>query len=292
MRQRYLYDNGLPFQRQLAENLDALKDRINKDKASLMIIDGFMGEGKTTLSVHCADYFQGSKINLKNQIAYGGDEFIQKLIDCYKKKIPVLVYDEAGDFSKRGALSEFNRKLNRVFEIMRGFKVFVILCLPNFHYVDSKLLDDGVGRLLLHTYGRTRKYGYYKGYDLTKMYKIKEQMFNLKKRGSMPALSYKFNPPNFHGPFLDLDARRSKQLNEISTASKVDLMKEITQKDNDNVDNLYSIKDLSTELKRNYVYIGQKLKKLDIKPIHIKRNVNYYDKNAFEILKKSMKRGR
>ena len=51
-----LYKHGLPFSEKLAENVKDLIARIDLNKASLIVIDGGVGEGKTTLAVHIADY--------------------------------------------------------------------------------------------------------------------------------------------------------------------------------------------------------------------------------------------
>ena len=49
--------NELPFSEVLAWNLDTLDDRIFRmNKAALIVLDGGVGEGKTTLAVHCVDY--------------------------------------------------------------------------------------------------------------------------------------------------------------------------------------------------------------------------------------------
>ena len=40
-----------------------------------------------------------------------------------KKGLHVIVYDEAGDFNRRGALTKSNAQLNRAFEACRAFKI-------------------------------------------------------------------------------------------------------------------------------------------------------------------------
>ena len=46
-KKRILYNYGLPFSKDLARNLDEQKERVKGRKASLIIIDGGIGEGKT-----------------------------------------------------------------------------------------------------------------------------------------------------------------------------------------------------------------------------------------------------
>ena len=113
--QRYLYDNGLPFSQVLADNIDKLLLRIHHKKVAVILIEGGLGEGKTTLITHILDYIN-KKSGLPElaldkdepQLAVGGLQFLRKLRVCISLKLPAEGYDEAGDFSKRGALTGFN----------------------------------------------------------------------------------------------------------------------------------------------------------------------------------------
>jgi len=87
---KHLYKHGLPFSEKLAENIRDLIDRIKFNKASMIIVDGGVGEGKTTLMVEIADYvnslygFQEIKLELKDhpQLALGGTSFLKQLRVC------------------------------------------------------------------------------------------------------------------------------------------------------------------------------------------------------------------
>ena len=94
---------------------------------------------------------------------------MKKLTVCHEMKLVCIVYDEAGDFSKRGSLSRFNQMLNRTFETYRGFRILVFLGLPNFNVLDNNLFDNQIPRLLLHCSGRGDKYGNFSGYGLEEM---------------------------------------------------------------------------------------------------------------------------
>jgi len=166
-----VYKSGLPFSEIIATNLIDLYHRVQLyNKAALIIIDGHVGEGKTTLAVHVADFLNKlanlPQIIFEDQLGMGGDEFLEKLRLCYKKKLPVVIYDEAGDFNRRAALTRFNANLNRTFETFRAFKIIPILCLPSFWVLDNDLFSKGIPRLLLHLSKRTNKMGRFKGYSL------------------------------------------------------------------------------------------------------------------------------
>src|SRR6056297_340250 len=78
-------------------DLDKLKYRIEIGKASLLIVDGAIGEGKTTLATHLCSSFQGHSVYYLKQYAMGGQQFQEKLQLCIDSKLKVIIYDEAGD---------------------------------------------------------------------------------------------------------------------------------------------------------------------------------------------------
>lgn len=218
----YVYDHGLPFRQLLAENIDDLMDRIRKKKASLLIVDGGVGEGKTTLGVHLADYVNikygtGKPVDFKGaQMAMGGAEFGEKLLQCHDQKLLVIVYDEAGDFDKKTTLSQFNRRLMRIFEMYRGFKILVILCLPRFYKLENELFDLGIPRMLVHCENRTENQGNFRVFDLEQMYYIKHHAMKI----IVKPKCYDFGMSNFQGHFLDLPQERSRELDAVSVANK------------------------------------------------------------------------
>jgi len=86
-----LYESGLPFNVELAKSLDDCAKRVENNFASMIIIDGAIGQGKTTLAVHIADYINGSPINLKDQLGMGGEDFAQKLQIAHEKGLKVVI---------------------------------------------------------------------------------------------------------------------------------------------------------------------------------------------------------
>lgn len=220
----YLYEHGLPFSEVLVTSIDALMDRIRRNKASLIVIDGNVGEGKTTLSVHIADYVnifygRGGPIALDKehvQLAIGGKDFGEKLIVCHDAKFVVLVYDEAGDFDKKTTISRFNRNLMRVFEMYRGFKILIILSLPKFYKLENEIFEMGIPRMLLHVEDRTERQGSFRAFDLEQMFYIKHHAQKI----IVKPKCYDFGMPNFYGHFLDLPRERSEALDHIGIAAK------------------------------------------------------------------------
>ena len=278
-RQGYnLYKNGLPFSNGLPENINDLKERIELKKASLIVIDGGVGEGKTTLAVQVADYFQQSPINLKKQLSMGGKEFQEKFKVCIDEGLRVIIYDEAGDFNRRGALTSFNSMLNRVFETYRGYKILVILALPNFGVLDKVLFENQIPRLLIHCYGRSQNYGNYKGYSLLRMFYLRDKMSRL----TVPPQAYGRVEPNFFGHFKDLNPSRSQELENISLEGKKKVLNTNIEKINKN---LFSSHEITKICNRSTAWLSLKLTELNIKPNYKQGKTCYYSDEIVERLK-------
>lgn len=284
--QRVRYGNNLPFSQKLADNLDTLKLRVKKGKASLLIIDGGVGEGKTTLSVECADYLEGREIDLSRQsphLAMGGKEFVRKLRQCHKLGHKVIVYDEAGDFNKRGALTRFNALLNRVFETFRGFRIVVILVLPSFHVIDNDLFDKNIPRLLVHTHSRGDDYGRFSAYSLYRMLYLKHHMKKLVVKSN----AYRFTRANFHGEFLDLLPERSAHLDRTSTTGKIAELKGAEIK----IEGLVSYMEIAQRVSRSVVWVKQTVNKLGLKHRRVIDRRKYFDEQIVNTLVDHIEQG-
>ena len=213
---QHLFAPGVPVAGPMERNIDCMRERITRNKASLIIIDGGLGEGKTTLGIHLADLYQGSEINLAVQYAMGGDDFRKKIELCASMGYGVIVYDESGDFGKRGALSKFNATLVRLFDTFRVYRVLVILILPLFNYLDNTLFDKQIPRLLLHCHSRDNSKGYYKAYSLRRMFYLKDKMSKLLLKPTAYTKVY----PNFYGSFYGLYPERAKIVDELGSKYK------------------------------------------------------------------------
>lgn len=262
----------------LKSNLDAIKDRINQKKASLIIIDGGLGEGKTTLAVECGDYLQGHDINLHEQYGMGGSDFIQKVQISTDKKHCVTIYDEAGDFSKRGSLTVFNRLLNRVFETYRAYGIVVIIAVPNFNVLDNHLFDLKIPRLLLNVYNRRKIYGTYRAYSLYRMHYLKYKMKNPKL--VVKNMAYGQVYPNFYGRFHDLPPSRSKQLERISLKGKKEIVSEGVLKSQ----GLLSYSEIADKLSRSVMWVRKRIWDRRLKHKKVYKRKKYFDKNIIDIL--------
>jgi len=279
-----LYSNGLKISSKLAENLNDMKGRVmTKNKASLFIITGGVGEGKTTLGTVCGDYLKGSDIDLKNQIAIGADNFLKQLAWCYKNKKHILVYDEGGDYAGASAMTVMNRNLNRVFDTYRSFKIIIILILPDFTILDKNLYNKGIVRGMLRCKARTGNEGNYDGFSL---YRIQWLLYWAGKL-KIKQTAFKKVFPNFRGHFKNLDKKRSKELEKLSTKGKIGILEEIINMKKQN-DNYVTYKDIQSHFRRSRSWVNQKLKEYRIKPEKKEKRFSFFNKNTINAIEKEI----
>ncbi len=249
---RVLFDHGLPFDKTLAKNVTKVNDRVFAKKASLILVDGGLGEGKTTLAVQIAKYLNGGKLDYKLQVALGGSDFATKMLECHKKGYHVMVYDEAGDLNKKATMTRFNRNLMRIFEMFRAYKILVIMALPMFTVLEDELFRNKIPRMLVHCYGRTAGYGRYKVYDLEQMFYIKHYA----KKVIVAPKAYGFGMMSFGGQFLDLPQKESELLEKMSIDSKRTATESAMMQTHDKV----STKDIEKHFYKSRSWVDMKLK--------------------------------
>lgn len=242
------YKNGLPFEPLLSKTLDQAKDRVMRLNKSVFIsVDGAIGSGKSTGGVHIADYLNGAyeiqndgnfklieekliNLDIKEHIQYslGAPDFIKKLSLCHKSGVNVLVYDESGDFSKRGSLTKLNSDLNRIFEICRSLKIIIIFIMPNIFYIDRSVLDKEMIRFHIRINRENNNYSEYKLWNIDCINWIKYYSLKL----PIPNQCYNSVKPSYRGNMLPLSEERTKQLAFLCNKYKVNTIDKLEVKDN------------------------------------------------------------
>lgn len=280
------YSNGLPFDGPLDINLKDQVGRVQGNKASLIIIDGFAGEGKTTLMVEVMD-FVNSLYDMKQvkldvtdhpQLSMGGKEFLKAFNMSKVNNIVILGYDEAGDLDRTGAMKRFNQMLIDVFSKFRGFKIIIVLALLNFNRLDNRIFDLGVPRGLLHCEKRNNKYGNYRAYSLSRMNWIR-YWYNKLPLGSRNQCYDKVEP-NFRGHFLDLEPERSHKLDLLSTRSKDKSLLEAEVE----MQGLISYAKLASKLGKSLPWVRMKVAEYKIKHKRVIGHAKYFDEAALNRL--------
>lgn len=276
-----LYKHNLPFSTGLDTNIKHLVTRVDNKKASMIIIDGGLGEGKTTLMIHVLDYINSLKglppIDINGpQLALGGVDFLKKLRVCFDDKLPCIGYDEAGDFSRRGSLTNFNAMINRTFETFRAFKCVVVIALPNFYVLDQELIDKNIPRLLLHLKNRNERQGNYYGYSLYRIQLLKARMNKL----NIKNFAYTTVWANFYGHFLDLDRERSTLLDKVSSKNKLDVLRKAEVR----IEGLLTYNEMATKLFKSIDWCRKAVANLKLKPTRVINKVKYFDLNTLNQL--------
>lgn len=287
------YEGGLPFMKEVKNTLDEQIDTVNKNFPSLIIVDGGQGQGKTTFAVHLADYINAKynlppielKMSDHYQLAQGGKEFKRFYNVCKSRKLPVIIYDEAGDFGRRGSLTSFNFFLNRHFETFRSAKIIHILCLPNFNVLDNHLFDLQVPRVLFNLRDRKNRVndGSYFAYSLYQMNWVRYWFEKLPKatRYSCYLKAY----PNYRGHFHNLPEWREKLLAHLSDKGK-DKQNELAEI---KMDNLKDYQEIANEFGLSVIYIRMLVSKLKLKGKLIGKK-KFYDQNEIEKVRKKLEK--
>jgi hypothetical protein len=265
----------LPFGPKLAHNIFHQIQRVKENKPCIIVVDGGLGLGKTTLAVEVGDFIEGKPIDLKYQLSMGGNDFQEKLQICQEQRLKVLIYDEAGDFSKRSTMTRFNRNLERIFDTFRTYKIIVIMCLPGFFELDRHIYSTKVVRMLIHL-GERHKLGKYSVYSLAD---IEWMLYHYKK---LPLKSAVYNAqiPCFIENFETLSPERQGDLDRLSTAAK----KEILGNNVLAARGLRSLEDIAKDCGITISGLKNYVRQINLIPEIVYKKKNYYSEGATKTL--------
>lgn len=217
-----LYENGFPFTWELVLNLEDLKKRTYDNPRhlpSMIVFDGVSGYGKTSGAALVASYLQGSKIDLHKQIGQGAKNFSERVEWCIANNKRVVIYDEAGDFSRKATMTRANAAINRVFDTYRTFAIIVIVCMPDITKLDNEPFDKSIPRLLINLCEAHGTYTSFRAYSLKGMLWIRHNW----KKFNNPIKEYAYTRviPNFRGHIKKLPDALQAEIDAISSAGKV-----------------------------------------------------------------------
>jgi len=277
-----LYSNGLPYTDGVTDNIESGIKRVDNRTATVWVIDGGLGQGKTTMATHLVDYHNKIKglppMDIRGpQYAMGGLEFEEKIEVCFEQKLPCIVYDESADYNRKGAMTKFNSMLNRIFQTVRGYNCVIIMVLPCFVVLDSDLYTNDIVQGLFHLYGKKQGcYGNFKLYDQHSMMYMKRVV----QKTRDPKAVYNFTIPNLVGHFKDLEKERSDLLDTVG----MDKKRKIKNQARIDYEGLLSYDTLAKKLFRSVDRIRKIINLLKIQPIRTIKRVKYFSSDTVNIL--------
>ncbi len=183
---------GYAMTHELKTDLLLIKDSVlNRNDDFLMVIDGPVSTGKTTVSFQVA-LFLDPDFNL-SKVCFTADQWLEAIENAVKGDCIVL--DEAMLLMGRNALSGINKDVIFKLSQIRSKNLFLLFNLPSAFDIDRNIFLHRASTLL-HTYTpEFMKKGYYQVYFEDEM----KQLYIYGKK----YYSYKKPHPNYHGNFSD-----------------------------------------------------------------------------------------
>lgn len=291
------FEDGLPFFDEIyneetktsciQKELDLLYERLLIRKPVMIIIDGNSGDGKTTLAIEIADYYNKKigkpPVNFNgSQYAKGGKDFTKKIRQCHDEGFCCSIYDEGGDLNRKTTLSKFNRTMDMVFNQSRVYDQIVILITQSVGYLENDLFTKGIIRILFNCHGRKDKIkSNFRKYEIDRINYLRQAI----KKEVTPTKAYQKISPNTHGIFYNISQKRDEELHQIGFKKKDE---DISQGDLIN-DGLIDYETISHKTGQSLITTRLKIKKLGIKPERFHKKKAYFKQNIIERLNNNKK---
>lgn len=268
---------------------DALKELDGEASLPVIFIDGWQLSGKTTLAVQGIDYVNKKRgkpeMDLTQtdnvQYALGGEDFLRKLPKASAQGYRIVVYDEGGDYSRKGAMTRFNKTMEKAIDVMRVHKCIIIFVCHYFpKQVPSEMMDKGLVSCLLHCVSRKPN----QSYTEVKVYERESTAYMVNhwiKFVKVPGHIYRMTP-NFKFEFHNLSEERSKLLAMLGKAKK----KELWDLTEISLGGLMTQQDLASNLRVSVSWVKKKIKECEEEAEKVYKNKKYYNNKTLEALRR------
>jgi hypothetical protein len=290
MRDLNFYKNGKPFDGPISKNMDAWRTRISKGKPAGVIICAPPGRGKTTLAVHlCREYLQQPELDIKvicdKYMGNGFKDTLAKLDKVYMEGGKIIIYDEAGDVSKRRSLSQINYEILQVINKIRGFNMFMIMIMQDFSLLDGAIITSELFRAGFYITDRKETYADYDCYSLNGLGRVRWCMSETLKHDLFKNKAFTLVEANFWGHYKNLPVSESEYLHKWSIDAKIKSFREMLDKQ----DGLMNMKEIASEIGRSRVWVTKNLNKLGVNHVKKRGLLKFYDSTALDYLRGEMK---
>lgn len=268
---------------------DALIELDGLASLPVIYIDGGQLSGKTTLAVQAIDYVNKKtgkpEMDLEDvdnvQYAMGGEQFLKKLPEASKAGYRIVVYDEAGDYARKGAMTRFNKTMDMAIDKMRAWKcVIIFIC----HYfpkqVTSEMIDKGLASCLIHCISRNPNSSFtsVKVYDKESISYMVNYWIKFVK---VPGHIYRLTP-NFTFDFHDITPERSRLLATLGMKKK----KESWDLSEIRLNGLMTQQEIASQLRVSHSWVKTKLKLIGEEAEKVYKNKKFYGLQVVESLRK------
>lgn len=174
----------------LRNNLELYKLLVKKSRDLVFVVTGYEREGKSTIANSILKYLDPT-FDL-NRCAFNGEDFIDMLDKA--KNFQAICYDEAQEFTSRGAITKFNRQLVQALSVIGMKQLYIAICLPSFFELDRYPAIHR-SNFLIRVYSTKGKRGYFEFWNREKKKKL--YLFGKK------SMNYFEVSPNFRGCFVN-----------------------------------------------------------------------------------------
>jgi len=232
---------------------------------TVIVICGAEGGSKSNLALHIIDWWY-TKLRGKckatdiKHMCLDEKQFETDLSDCVKME--ATVFDEAGALSSRAALTKFNKKLMKAYQVIRADLLFTVLVIPDIWDLDTWFRNKRI-KGLFHVYNRGRVAFY--GKEKTKMLMVLNQNRIVK--------SYGFVKPSFRDTFPIYKGVLAKPYEELKEIKEKQARREL--KEGDEVKATTRIKEYKADLISRMMKLKWKTKDIaevmDISTVHVWR---------------------
>ena len=286
-----VYDNGTPFSipEKIYGFIEGALLNVKSNIPAVIVIDGGQGSGKTTLAVQLGDianHLIGKPLidlTEKDNVQYGlgATQFLEKLPKSSSAGYKLNIYDEGGDYSRKGALSRFNKSLDQAMATVREFGSVIIIVVHDVARLPSEMFTKQIVTCLIHC--KQRSPG--SSFSTAEVYSYINLCYVLdnKKKVVVPEWAYK--GCDFHFRFKDLSPERSKQLSILCSGKKRELWADTNIK----TKGYMSYQDIANTLGRKDITIRKLISDMKIKPETVFKKKNYYSPMVVTTIKARLK---